>query len=322
MNVSEKASFKNGVQYAWDATSLDLAQTCARKYYYSMVRGIRPKELSVHLLFGSLIATAHEHFYKFRATGQSIDDALREVVREALVSSWDFEAGHAMIFDSPNKTRVTLIRTIVWYVEQFAVETEDGLQTYHLKDGKPAVELSFALEFSDDIVYCGHLDRVVTMGDHLYVMDQKTTGGTIGSYYFNQFSPNNQMSGYAFAGQAVLHSPIRGVIIDAAQITINYTRFERGIITRSKDQLEEWHNGVVYFLNQFQELSARAGEDVEKWPQNPMSCMNYYSAVSEELSGRLSGCPFRLLCQKSPKVREQYIKSDYVAHNWDPIKRR
>jgi len=310
MNVSEKASFKEGVQYAWDATSLDLAMTCARKYYYTMIRGIRQKELSVHLLFGKLIATAHEHFYKYRAQGQSIDDALREVVREALVSSWDFEAGHAMIFDSPNKTRVALIRTIVWYIEQFAVESDDGLKTYHLKNGEPAVELSFALEFSDNIVYCGHLDRVVSMADQLYVMDQKTTGMTVGPYYFTNFTPDNQMSGYAFAGQAVLHSPIRGVIIDAAQIAVNFTRFERGITTRSKDQLEEWHDGVVYFIDQFQALSHFAGEEEKKWPMNPNSCGHY------------GGCPFRLLCQKSPKVREQYIKSDYVDHNWDPINRR
>jgi len=310
VNVAEKASFKDGVQYAWDATSLDLAQTCARKYYYSMIRGIREKEKSVHLIFGGLCATAYEHFYKYRAEGQSIDEALRTVVRETLIASWDREAGHAIVFQDAAKTRVTLIRTIVWYIEQFAVESKDGLQTYHLQDGKPAVELSFALDLSPSIVYCGHLDRVVTMAEHLYIMDQKTTGGTIGSFYFNLFSPHNQMSGYAFAGQAVLHSPIRGVIIDAAQITVNYTRFERGITTRTKDQLEEWVNGVIYLIGQFQELSAYAGAEEQKWPQNPNSC-GYYQ-----------GCEFRLLCQKSPKVRENYIASDFVEHVWDPIKRR
>jgi hypothetical protein len=77
------------------------------------------------------------------------------------------------------------------------------------------------------------------MGGSLYVMDQKTTGGTVGTYYFEQFSPNNQMSLYSWAGQAILRSPVRGVIIDAAQIAVNFTRFERGITTRSKDQLDE-----------------------------------------------------------------------------------
>ncbi len=310
MNVSDKASFKNGVQFAWDATSLDLAQTCARKYYYTMIRGIRPKEKSVHLIFGGLCATAYEHFYKYRADGQSINDALRTVVRETLIASWDFKAGHAILFDDAAKTRVTLIRTIVWYVEQFAVETEDGLQTYHLKNGKPAVELSFALDLTPSIVYCGHLDRVVTMANHLYIMDQKTTGGTVGSFFFDLFSPDNQMSGYAFAGQAVLHSPVRGVIIDAAQITVNFTRFERGITTRSKDQLEEWVNGITRFISRFQEDSEYAGEEEQKWTQNPNAC-GYYA-----------GCEFRILCRKSPKVRENYIASDFVEHVWDPIKRR
>ncbi len=310
MNVAEKDSFDGTVQTCWDATSLDLAQTCSRKYYYSMIRGIRPKELSVHLLFGGLYATALEHFYKYQAEGQSINDALRAVVHETLIASWDKEAGHPIVFDDGAKTRAALIRTIVWYVEQFAVESKDGLRTYHLKDGKPAVELSFTLDFSSSIVYCGHLDRVVTMADNLYILDQKTTGGTVSDFFFSLFSPDNQMSGYAFAGQAILHSPIRGVIIDAAQIAVNYTRFERGITTRSKDQLEEWVDGAIYFLTEFQKLSEYAQIEERKWPMNPNAC-GYYN-----------GCEFRALCRKSPKVREAYIQSDYVEHVWDPIKRR
>lgn len=306
----QKDSFRDGVQYAWDATSLDLAMTCERKYYYKLVLGISPKELSVHLLFGGIYAAALEQFYKLRAEEQSIDDALRTVVRQALIDSWDREAGHALAFNDPKKTRINLIRTIVWYVEQFAVETEDGLQTYHLQNGKPAVELSFSLDFTPDILYCGHLDRVVSMGDRLYIMDQKTTGGTIGAYYFNTFSPSNQMSGYAFAGQAVLHSPIAGVIIDAAQITINSTRFERGVTSRSKDQIEEWYKGVVQFITMFQDMAAYAGEDESRYPMRPTACGNY------------GGCEFRNLCSKSPSVRKNYIASDYTRHNWDPLKRR
>lgn len=301
-----KKSFTDGVQWAWDATSLDTAQACPRKYFYSLIRGIQPKENSVHLLFGGIYASALEHFYKHRAEGATVEDALRLVVREALAASWDSEKGFPRSFDDPKKTRSALIRTIIWYIDQFAVESKDGLVTYHLQDGKPAVELSFTLEFTNDIVYCGHLDRVVSMGDELFVMDQKTTGGTVGPYYFNSFSPSNQMSGYAFAGQAILRSPVRGVIIDAAQIAINFTRFERGITSRSKDQLEEWFSSTVYSIEKLQELSRYAGEEEEKWPMNPTACGNY------------GGCKFRLLCARSPKVRENYIKSDYVEHNWDP----
>lgn len=304
--TAHKKSFENGIQTFWDATSLDLAQTCPRKYYYSMIRGIRPKESSVHLLFGGIYASALEHFYKYRALGQSIDEALRTIVREAMIDSWDTEKNLPKTFDDPKKTRVALIRTIIWYVEQFSNETEDGLRTYHLQDGKPAVELSFSLEFTDAIVYCGHLDRVVQMGDELYVMDQKTTGGTVGPYYFNSYSPSNQMSGYSFAGQVILRSPVRGVIIDAAQIAVNFTRFERGITSRSKDQLEEWYESTIQFISGFQQLTEAAEEQESKFPMNPTACGNY------------GGCPFRILCSRSPKVRENFIKSDFVSHSWDP----
>lgn len=301
-----KKSFTNGVQVFWDATSLDLAQSCPRKYYYSMIRGIRPKEQSVHLLFGGLYATALEHFYKHRALGKSLDEALRLVVHEALTDSWDEAKGGPKNFDDPKKTRAALIRTIIWYVEQFGVETEAGLRTYHLQDGKPAVELSFSLELNADIVYCGHLDRVVQMGDELYVMDQKTTGGTVGTYYFNGFSPSNQMSGYALAGQVILSSPVRGVIIDAAQIAVNYTRFERGVTSRSKDQLEEWYDATIQSISAFQQQVTPAPEAEATYPQNPTACGNY------------GGCSFRILCSRSPKVRENFIQSDFTSHNWDP----
>jgi len=305
MSTDHKKSFKDGSQIAWDATSLELAQTCLRKYYYSMIVGIRPRKTSVHLLFGGIYATALENFYKYRAEGQSIDDALITVVHEALKDSWDSEAGQPIYFDDAKKTRANLLRTIIWYVEQFAEETEDGIQTYHLQSGKPAVELSFTLEFDEDTVYCGHLDRVVEMGGSLYVMDQKTTGGTVGTYYFDQFSPNNQMSGYAWAGQAILHSPVRGVIIDAAQIAVNFTRFERGITTRTPDQLDEWYDSAKYTIS----LAREAGRK-DFWPMNLSACGNY------------GGCPFRLLCSRSPKVRQNYLESDYTSHNWDPLKAR
>jgi hypothetical protein len=81
-----------------------------RKYYYSMILGVRPKEDSVHLLFGGLYAAALEHFYKHRAAGDSIDDALRKVVKEALEASWDRENNCPMTFEHTAKTRVNLIR--------------------------------------------------------------------------------------------------------------------------------------------------------------------------------------------------------------------
>jgi len=180
--MSERKSFKDGVQFAFDATSLELASTCHRKYYYSMIANIEPKKKSVHLIFGGIYAKALEHFYLYQAEGHDSTSALRAVVREAMIASWNHDltpegeripGGEPISFDDAKKTRYNLIRSIVWYVLQFSDETEDGIRTHYLADGKPAVELSFTLEMSNDILYCGHLDRVVEYGGGTYWMDQK-----------------------------------------------------------------------------------------------------------------------------------------------------
>ena len=298
-------SFKDGVQWAWDATSISLAMTCPRKYQLKLLEGWEPKELSVHLLFGQHYATGLEHFYKYRADGKSIDDALALVVRERLEATWDPATNAPLPFAHAAKTRFTLIRSLVWYVEQFGHESEAAVSTLHLSDGKPAVEVSFSFELSDDILLCGHLDRIVEFNGAKYVMDQKTTGGTIGHYFFDQFKPDNQMSLYTLAGQVILDSPIRGVIIDGAQIAVGFTRFERGLTYRTKDELNEWWETAQAFIHQ-----ARSYSMLGQFPMNLASCGNY------------GGCEFRRVCAASPKVRPEILKSDFIPYIWDPIQRR
>ena len=102
-------------------------------------------------------------------------------------------------FDHPYKTRENLIRSVIWYLEEFK---EDPAQTVILANGKPAVELSFRMELDwgptghlggQPYLLCGHIDRLVTLGEGTYVMDRKTTGSTPGSSYFDGFAPDNQM---------------------------------------------------------------------------------------------------------------------------------
>lgn len=304
----KKRSFtEEGVQFAWDGTSLDLIQTCLRKYYYSMIRNIQPKGKSVHLIFGGIYASALELFYKLRFDGVSIPDATNEVVLFAMRESWDREAGTPVAFNDPSnkKTRVNLIRTIVWYLEEFADESQSAITTIKLQNGSPAVELSFNFELSDDILWCGHLDRGVEMGGFKYVMDQKTTGGDIGTWWAKQFTPHNQFSGYSYAGQIIFNSPIAGVLVDGAQIAVNFSRFERHPISRSKRQLEEWRETALYSIK-----AAQSATMLNTWPMNATACGNY------------GGCPFRPLCSVDPSLREAYISQDYEEKIWDPLKER
>jgi len=304
----------DGVQFAWDSTSLKLAETCLRKYQLKMIFGWQPERKSVHLLFGGWYATALESYYKYTADGMSQDEALIEVVSEALVETWEFEldeagepisdTGSPWQSDHNTKTRENLIRTIVWYIDQFG--EDDSCQTVILSNGQPAVEHSFRLEADNGIILCGHLDRLVEYGKHEYIQDQKTTQSTITSRYFDGYNPDSQMSMYTFAGKSIFGLPIKGVMIDAAQIAVGFTRFERGFTFRTDDQLNEWYDHSMYHIERAREATRN-----NEFPLNPSSCSQY------------GGCEFRHICSKAPSVREQFLKGDFVkGKRWDPMEPR
>jgi hypothetical protein len=305
----------SGAQFAWDSTSIKLAETCLRKYQYKMLDGWQPHRKSVHLLFGGWYATALENYHKAVALGVDPEQAVCDVVHEALISTWEHEtdeetgdpiegSGTPWQSDHNTKTRENLIRTIVWYLDAFG--TEDSCKTVILSDGGAAVEHSFKLPVDNGIVLAGHLDRLVDYGGKIYVQDQKTTGSTISPRFFDQFSPDTQMSLYTFAGKSIFGIPVKGVMIDGAQIAVGFTRFERGFTFRDDSQLNEWYDNAMHTI----ELARKATLEANL-PMNPSACNNF------------GGCEFRNICSRSPTVREQFLKADFVKGEiWNPLKSR
>jgi len=302
-----------GRQYAWDSTSIKYAEECLYKYKLAMLEGWQPESKSVHLLFGGWYATALEHFHKHRAAGMEWVDAVETVVLEALVNTWEHErdeagerlpdTGSAWESDHNTKTRENLIRTIIWYLDQFE---DDAAKTVILSNGQAAVEYSFTINVDNGITFSGHLDRLVEYAGHIYVQDQKTTGNTITQKFFEGFSPDTQMSMYTFAGKMLYNIPVHGVIIDGAQIAVGFSRFERGFAWRTADQLDEWYTDTMYHIE-----AARKAVEENYFPMNRSSCGNY------------GGCEFRSICSKSPVVRQQYLKGTYVQRTpWNPLEKR
>lgn len=322
MITPSKAFDANGLQFAWSASTIKMAETCLRYYQYTMIEQWHSKGKNVHLRFGGHYATALEHFHKQRALGASYDDAMRFVVREALEATWDRKCScggkdegceacggdgvhEGVPWDSMDnlKTRGTLIRTIIWYLEQFR---EDAAVLISLSDGTPGVELSATLAVDNGIIFAAHLDRLVEYADDPYVMDQKTTKTTISSHYFSQYSPDTQMSMYTYMGKAVFHTPVKGVIIDAAQIMVGGSRFERGFTFRTDAQLAEWYDNTMLTIER-----ARLATERNEFPMNPSACGNY------------GGCVFRAVCSRDPGVRNNFLRGDFdQGGGYDPLERR
>lgn len=306
------------IQYAWSSTGLGLLKECPRKYQYTVIEGWGSRDESIHLRFGIEYHHALQDYAIARAEGMKHDDAIHECVRalHSRVHDWvpdrNTRAGKY-------KNRESILGLVVDYLDHFGAN--DPASTLILDNGAPAVELPFRFELDwgpkahlpyinelgpaadfvasqvvgQPYLLCGHLDRVVSLHDDLYVMDRKTSISTIGTYWMEQWTPSNQMTLYTLAGKVMLNQPVKGVIIDAAQVLLEKPNaFARGFAYRSEDQLSEWLTDLRYFLREAEDF-ANAGY----WPQNDTACTKY------------GGCPFREVCSKSPAVRETYLRAQF-----------
>jgi hypothetical protein len=328
------------LQIAWDSVSSGVAKTCWRKYQLQIIEGWVSKRESLHLRYGQLYHRALEVYDHKRFEGKRHDEAMILCLRDLAEGCQDVvpklcedegcpQAGTTHVCNGetkrvwwdPNeylseeqaklntKTIYNLFRTVVWYLEEFQ---HNPVKTVKLANGKPAVELSFRYELGytfttgEELVHSGHLDRLVEMGDDHYVMDRKTSKNTISGNsswgFFAKFSPDNQMTGYTYAGKVALAKPIKGVIIDAAQIAKGFSRFERGFALRTEKQLEEWRTDFIWMAKM-----AEHWAEQDYWPMNDTACDNY------------GGCVFRDICSKDPQVRHVFLQSDFVKKPWDPL---
>lgn len=298
------------IRWAWDATCLSDFAKCPRYYYLKRVEGWS-NETGIHLRWGSEFHKALEDYDRERAAGIHHDDSMHDTLRALLerIEGWEPEARSK---SEELKSKANLVRSVIWYLCHYE---EDPARTVIREGGKPAVELNFnfaldiwPLDYTPETPYhlCGYLDRVVEFGGDKYVMDRKTTTTTLGSYYFDRYDNDLQMSLYTMAGQVLLQSPIKGVIVDAVQVAVGFSRFVRGFTYRSPDRLEEWLGETRYWISRAEECSVR-----DYWPMNTTSCDKY------------GGCEFRGICSKSPVVREKFLESEFMKEElWNPLKPR
>jgi hypothetical protein len=319
------------IQIAWDSTSLGYLKTCPRLYQLTMIEGWTPKDDSIHLRFGIEYHKALEEYDGFKLSGSTHDDALGECVRLLLhrVRDWDVDTSHR---PGNYKNPRSVVQLVIDYLDHYK---DDPATTVIREDGSPATELSFRFELDWGPAYayqilnaqtkeligkadepaqpyllCGHLDRVVTFNDSIFVMDHKTTTAAVSPYFFDQWSPSNQMTLYTIAGQVVLNAPIKGVILDAAGVLIEKPNdFKRGFTFRTPDQLSEWLVDLKYWLTM-----AEGYANMSYWPMNDTSC------------DKFGGCKFRGVCSKDPAVRDRFLEADFVKQppeeRWNPLKPR
>ncbi len=331
------------LQIAWDTVSTGLLKTCARKYFLMIVEGWQGRGVNPHLLFGLVCHSAREVYYNVMVQDKSHDEAVKKAILHCMEatgkrldilecsscgSRTDLEITSknvclkcnedtlhietAVYFpwhsDEPTKNLKTLIRTIVWYLDTYK---DSDAKLVHLKDGSPACEIWFRFELpikspeDKPYILTGHIDSLVSYEGTTWFSDLKTTKAMIGSNFFKQFKPDNQIYQYAAGARIVFEEPVLGAMIDGAQVAVNFTKFERDIIQLTQAQIDEWLKDIQIWIKQ-----AEAYAKADYWPMNDKSCHNY------------GGCEFRGICNKDPASRQNYLETNFEKRVWDPLRKR
>jgi len=289
-----------GLQTRVNSSAIGEYKTCARKYWYKWVRGLRAREPKIDLEFGTWFHSGVQGYESLRNEGESHEEALAATVDWALFITWDSGVKRPRQIDHSSKNREGLVRTLIWYLDKYG--EEDVLETVVLPDGALATELEFEFDSGycassgERISFCGKLDRIVNFAGGRYIRDIKTTGGSLGSFFFRNFTPGNQFSLYPIAGQICFGIETKGIICDGVEIKGSFARFERALIPRNKEGLNEWLEDSHIWLAQ---MDRSACED--SWPMNDMAC------------GAFGGCEFREICSMRPEARESWIQRGWIS---------
>jgi len=301
---------ETNIQFAVDSTSLDSAFRCARLYQYVIIEGYRPKHENIHLRFGIEFHTCMADYEACRIAGENHNDAVFDTIRALLFRLEDFwpdpdtKAGKY-------KSRLHLIMAVIKYLDE---HQDDPAETLMLKNGKPAVELSFRVELGMDAapgqpyILCGHIDKLVKFQGYVFGKDYKTTTYTPTDHYWKQYDyPDNQMTIYTIATRIILPEPAKGMMIESIQNFVeDPPRITRGLTYRTEDQLDEWILTLECKL-----IEMRKWSEDNYWPMNPTACDKY------------GGCPFRPVCNVPPSMRDAVLETEYEkGERWNPLKPR
>lgn len=255
--------------------------------------------------FGIEIHAGLYLYRKLRHQGHDHESALRQTIRNALQRTWtkdnDGNGRPQQWFDS-KKNRIGIIRTLVWYLDEFQ---SDPLEVVITEDGRPEIELGFAYKSGitlagEEVYFCGVMDRRVRLNGRVYPADVKTTGFGLDDNYFAGFRPDNQMSHYKYADEVHYQNDADGIIIDAIQVGVTFNRTRRELISFQGWDRNEWFANTKYWLEQAERHASRS-----EWPMNDKNCYR---------------CAFRPVCSRALGAREQWLKANYVKRIWDPKK--
>lgn len=297
-----------------DNFALTMHQTCPAKFDLRIQQNWSTRKRSGALGFGGCFHEGLKRWYR----GEGLDAALG-----AIEETWPQEMP---VDDWRTKTKCLVT------MEQYAkAYPHEPFTVLGIESGNPMVEVSFTLDTGlhlscfkcgpmaarldvegieccaqcleplEPIEYGGIFDTLVNASGQIYVLEHKSTS-VLGAYYFQQFKPNNQITGYTWAGSELTGKPVRGAIINAIGVYKSQaTKFERSPTTRNAADISQWLRDVQAVCEEIQQ-HRRTGY----FPRRTAACQLYGS------------CEFHSVHVLSSETEQlKRLQNDYIREEWN-----
>jgi PD-(D/E)XK nuclease superfamily len=299
-----------------DNFALTIFQTCPAKYQLRIKDGWTTRRKSGALGFGGALHAGLASWHSDRNIGKAV---------EAVIQHWD----DSVPIDD-YRTKEKCVQVMLEYAKHYPAESWSPV----VGPSGPMIECAFTLDTgmyldlcpkcgesqgngstSDECIYChealepieygGIFDGLVDFSGQLFVLEHKSTS-RLGSTYFHQFKPNNQVSGYIWAAQVLSGRRVHGAIINAIGVyKVGATKFERQPTSRNETDILKWKENVRQQCN----LIQRA-ELLDEWPMSTQACTLY------------GLCEFHSVHSLSHETEQRkLLEMDYTTERWDFEKR-
>lgn len=270
---------------------------CPQFYYWRHELGLRLEKArrAYPLEFGLGLHAGLEEWYGQVKSGEEpdVDRVLKAFLGEFA------EDQPAPILKSGKEgdalyTRVRGCYLLQEYVEKYREQDRDGFEVLE-------VEIGFAEELVEGVVYCGRIDLACGFKDGVRGMDHKSTSR------MDRFSmsPNNQFMGYQW-GLGKFYQECAGMIGNLVGVYKSKPMeecFDRQFEKYNDEQMREWKRETVLVANQI-----RACRELGVWPKNTNHC-GAYAGI----------CGFRPLCTAvNQSARDSLVETMYVVDFWEP----
>ncbi len=247
----------------YDNTMLKDYKRCERLFYNKYEMGYIGEDESVHLHAGKCFANAVERArVAFYDEGCDLSASIL-AGGQVLIDSW----GDPTLFAGETKNLSRMMAAYEKYVDDFPI---DHHPVHRGADGKLMVECHFALPYSDDITYSGTPDTVLEYGGGLWLVDEKTTGGSFTPTWIAQWKRWGQYTGYVW-GLGMKGVKLDGVLCRGIAIQKTQIKTIEVASPRAEWMVNEWVLSTTKTIERIQK-----SRETDSWDgANDDNCVKY-----------------------------------------------